>query len=470
MLTPDGFTNTQAPPAIKEAVVGPLIPHSIEAEEGLLGALAIDPAQMLNVGYLGPDDFYLSRNAIVYRAMVALWEKQQTWDFITLTERLESAGQLENVGGAGVIADMINFTPTSLAAGEYAAIIYNHSVRRQAINAATKAARLAYSPGDRSAAEVVNETVSLFSEIDATRNVSGGPQSMTAGANALLDRRETIQANGGQLPGLMTGIKTLDDIMDGIEARRLYLLAGRPGMGKSALLLQWIYNMARAGKGVLLFSLEMEEVEITARLAAIHCRIAYKDILAGRGDDTAIVQAIDFVSRLPIIIDTTPGLTVAEIRSRAQKEMITEDIDLIGVDHGGLVRPAKRVGDSYNDTGQVAGDMQEIPKQLDLFAKNAGLASPSVVCLVQLNRDGKGRHDKRPVLTDLRDTGIWEENADGVLFVHRDQYHNPDTEYPHLGEIIVAKNRAGVSAGSATVYADVATNRFIDLETRSVSL
>jgi replicative DNA helicase len=258
----------------------------------------------------------------------------------------------------------------------------------------------------------------------------------------------------------MTGIKTLDNILDGIEANRLYLLAGRPGMGKSALLLQCIYNMACVGRGVLLFSLEMDEIEITARLAAIHCGIAYKDILAGRGDDTKICQAIQFVSMLPIVIDTTPGLTVAEIRSRSQRVMIVEDIDLIAADHGGLIKAAKRVGDTYNDTSQVAVDMLALPKQLGKAA----------VCLVQLNRDGKGRGNKRPVLTDLRDTGKWEENADGVLFIHRDQYHNPDTEHPHLGEIIVAKNRAGASAGSATVYADVATNRFVDLETKKVLL
>jgi replicative DNA helicase len=140
--------------------------------------------------------------------------------------------------------------------------------------------------------------------------------------------------------------------------------------------------------------------------------------------------------------------------------MISEKIDLLIVDHGGLVTPAKRVGNSYNDTNQVVADMQALPKQLGL----------PIVCLVQLSRDFKSRGDKRPQLTDLRDTGKWEENADSVLFIHRDQYHNPDTEYPYLGEIIVAKNRAGASAGSATVYADVTTNRFVDLETRNIPL
>jgi replicative DNA helicase len=397
--------------------------------------------------------------------MLDLWEGHQTYDLITLTQRLDAAGQLENIGGTGAIADMINFTPTSFNAIHYADTVYQNSILRQTINGATKAAQLAYDSGGRSGAEVVNEIVSMFSDIDDTRNISGGPQPMSVGANALLDRREAIQANGGILPGLMTGIKTIDNILDGIEKKRLYLLAGRPGMGKSALLLQWLYNMACAGRKSLLFSLEMEEVEITARLAAIHCgsmnyRIPYQDIRAGRGDDTAIVQAIDFVSRLPIIVDPTPGLTVAEMRSRSLKMMIAKDIEVIAVDHGGMVSPAKRGKDSYYDISQVAGDMQKLPKQLEL----------PVICLVQLNRDGKGRNDKRPVLTDLRDTGKWEENADGVLFIHRDQYHNPDTEYPNLGEVIVAKNRAGAGAGIATVYADVATNRFIDLETRNVAL
>jgi replicative DNA helicase len=288
---------------------------------------------------------------------------------------------------------------------------------------------------------------------------------MKSGAIALLERREMIMENGGMLPGVMTGIKTLDVILDGLEKKRLYLLAGRPGMGKSALALQFAYNMAMSGKGVLLFSLEMEEVEITARLASIRCslngpKVAYKDILAGRGDDLAIVQATDCVSELPIFMDTTPGLTVAQIRNRTQKIKMTEEIDIVIVDHGGLVRPDKQTGSSYENTNQVAAALQNLPKQIGL----------PILSLVQLSRAAVTRSDKRPMLTDLRDTGKWEENADGVLFVYRDQYHNPDTQYPHLGEIIVAKNRAGASAGTATVYADVATNRFVDLETRSVPI
>jgi replicative DNA helicase len=460
MLTPAGFQTDIAPPIVTDP--GQLVPHNIEAEQALLGALVIDPAQMLEVGFLTKSDFYLGYNGYLYQAMVDLFQANQGYDLVTLTAHLEANGHLADIGGGGAIAELINMTPTSYGASEYADIVYRHSIGRQVIDRAMKATQAAYKPvAGRSGDMLVNEVIGSFAEIDATRNISGGPQPLIGGANKLLDRREMIQANGGQLPGVMTGIKTLDAILDGIEKNRLYLLAGRPGMGKSALALQMAYNMARVGKGVLLFSLEMEEIEITARLTSIHCglngsKIAYKDILAGRGNDTVICQAISYISMLPIIIDTTPALTVAQIRSRAQKIMMAEPVDLLMTDHGGLVKPTKRVGNSYNDTNQVAADMQALPKQLSL----------PVLCLVQLSRDFKNRQDKRPQLTDLRDTGKWEENADGILFIHREQYHNPDTEYPNLGEVIVAKNRAGASAGSATVYADVATNRFVDLETR----
>jgi replicative DNA helicase len=274
MLTSQGFTEQ----ATSTDVVAPpdhiLVPHSIEAEQALLGALVIDPAQMLEVSYLDKSDFYLLNNGFLYEAMACLFEKHGGYDWLTVTAYLKSKGHLEDIGGEAVIADLIAITPTSQGAAEYAAIIYQHSIARQVIIRAQRAAEAAYNPvAGRSGDMLVNEVIGSFSEIDATRNVSGGPQSLTNAAHALMARRHTIQINGGKLPGVMTGIRTLDAILDGIEKKRLYLLAGRPGMGKSALILQMAYNMASAGKGVLLFSLEMEEIEITARLASIHCAL-----------------------------------------------------------------------------------------------------------------------------------------------------------------------------------------------------
>lgn len=460
MLTSQGFTKTTTPQQIKQAVVTPAIPHSLEAEEGLLGALAIDPEQMLNVGYLKPKDFYLSRNAIVYQAMSELWERNQGYDVITLTGHLDAAGRLDDIGGSGIIADMINFTPTSFGAAEYAAIVYDRSIRRQAINGATKAAQMAYALNtDHTAAEVVNEIVGLFSGIDATRNVSGGPQPMSAGVNALLDRLEQIEQSG-KIAGLQTGIKTLDHILGGFGDKKFYLLAGRPGMGKSALALQIAYNVARQGISVLFFALEMSRADIAARLTSLVSGIYYESFnRPTNGNLGKIIEAADIVGRLPIIVDDTPALTVPQIRSRAQKIAISEAVGLIIIDHGGLVRAERVSSNKYAEQSQIADGFMALPKQLDC----------PVLALLQLSRQLENRADKRPMMHDLRDSGKWEENADGIMFLYRDEIYNKDTEFPHLGEINTAKNRGG-KRGIATIYVDVATNRFVDLETRTVPL
>lgn len=461
MLTSEGFKpQTEAPPEPKfGAIVAPSIPHSLDAEEGLLGALAIDPEQMLNVGYLKPSDFYLSRNAIIYRAMAELWEKHQGYDVITLTNHLDAAGRLDDIGGAAIIADMINFTPTSLGASEYAAIVYDRSVRRQAINTATRAAQLAYNlDSGHTAAEVVNEVVDMFSGIDATRNVSGGPQPLKNGVNRFFDRLEKIEQTG-QISGLQTGIKTLDHILGGFRSKKFYLLAGRPGMGKSALALQIACNVARCGIPVLFFALEMSREDIFDRLTSLVSGIPYESFNRPVNDEDRVeaIKAADFVGRLPIIIDDTPALTVSDIRSRAQKIMVTEPVGLIIADHGGIVKPEKVTGNKYADQSQIADSLMALPKQLDC----------PVLSLLQLSRQLESRADKRPMMHDLRDSGKWEENADGIMFLYRDEVYNSDTEFPHLGEINAAKNRGG-KLGMATIYADVATNRFVDLETRTV--
>lgn len=460
MLTSQGFTKTVTPKQIKEAIVTPAIPHSLEAEEGLLGALAIDPGQMINTGYLKADDFYLSRNAIVYQAMVELWERTQGYDLITLTENLESAGRLDDIGGSGIIADMINFTPTSFGATEYAAIVYDRSIRRQAINGATKAAQMAYALNtDHTAAEVVNEIVGLFSGIDATRNVSGGPQPMSAGVNALLDRLEQIEQSG-KIAGLQTGIKTLDHILGGFGDKKFYLLAGRPGMGKSALALQIAYNIARQGISVLFFALEMSRADIAARLTSLVSGIPYESFnRPTNGNLGKIIEAADIVGRLPIIVDDTPALTVSQIRSRAQKIAISEAVELIIIDHGGLARAERASSNKYAEQSQIADGFMALPKQIDC----------PVLALLQLSRQLENRADKRPMMHDLRDSGKWEENADGIIFLYRDEVYNKGTEFPHLGEIDAAKNRGG-KRGMATIYVDVATNRFADLETRTEPL
>jgi replicative DNA helicase len=392
--------------------------------------------------------------------MKNLFQAHQGYDQITLTEYLEAAGHLEDIGGIEAILDMINATPTSYGAPEYAAIIYQHSISRQVIDRAMKATQAAYKlVAGRSGDDLVNEVVGSFAEIDATRNVSGGPQPMRQGVERLLDRLETIEQSG-QVSGLQTGIKTLDHILGGFREKKFYLLAGRPGMGKSALAIQMAYNIAKRGIPVLFFALEMSQEDIAARLTSLVSGIPYESFnRPTNGNLHEIMKAAEVVSQLPIIIDDTPALTVSQIRSRAQKIALSEPVGLIVIDHGGIVRPERATGNKYADQSQIADGFMALPKQLDC----------PVLSLLQLSRQLENRADKRPMMHDLRDSGKWEEDADGIMFLYRDEVYDKDTEFPHLAEINTEKNRGG-KRGVATVYADVTTNRFVDLETRTVIL
>lgn len=459
MLTVHGFQTDTAVSAPVDG--GMLVPHSVDAEQALLGALVIDPSQMIDCGYLQSQDFYLTHNGYLFQAMKDLFNIHNGYDWVTLTERLETAGHLADIGGPAALADLVNMTPTSFGAPEYAGIIYQHSIARQVIDRVQLAAQAAYTPVlGRTGDMLVNDVISSFSEIDATRNVSNGPKPVADGVTELLDEMAKIEETG-EVSGLQTRLKTLDHILGGFQKSQLYLLAGRPGMGKSALALQVSHNITKAGTPCLYFSLEMSKKAMSARIISSICGIPYENFKRpGIGDKWPdVLAAGDEVAKLPLIIDDTPALTVDNMRSLAQKAMLTDDIGLIIVDHLGLAKPEKRSNDSYYETSQVSHSLLAMAKQLNL----------PVLALCQLSRAVENRADKRPILSDLRDTGKLEEDADGVLFLYRDEVYNPDTEFPHLGEIGVAKNRGG-KTGIATVYTSMPTNRFFDLETRSMSL
>lgn len=458
MLTPQGFktetkTRQQATPQV--------FPHSTDAEAALLGALVIDPAQMLEVGYLDKSDFYLANNGFLYDTMKSLFQQHNGYDWLTIAARLRSTGHLDDIGGEVAISDLINATPTSYGAPEYASIVYRHSVSRQVIRETLAITEAAYQDvAGRPGETLVSEAIDRLANIDACKNISSGPQPISVGAEKLLERMEQIQEMG-TMAGLSTGLKSLDYMLGGLQKNKLHLLAGRPGMGKSGLALQIAQNVAKSGRGVLFFALEMSDDAMTARLASSICGVPYEAF--NRPDVPnmgSVVTAIDQVANLPIIFDTTPGLKVSNIRSISQKAMLKYPVELIIVDHGSLVRPEKFTGNDTQDQSQVAAAMQALSKQL------GGIP---VLCLLQLSRAVENSADKRPKMHHLRNSGEWEQNADAILMMYRDEVYNPDTEFPGLGEIGIAKNRGG-KTGNLQIAANVGLNRYVDLETRTVQL
>lgn len=459
MLTPQGFTD-QTIDTTTTTTSNQLVPHSIEAEQALLGALVIDPAQMLEVGYLTPKDFYLLNHGYLYSAMKALFDKHGDYDYVTVVEHLDSSGRLEDIGGPGGLAQLTNITPTSYGAPEYAAIIYRHSIGRQVIDRCMKITQDAYqNVTARSGDVLVSEAVQRFAEIDATRNVSNGPKPISNGVERMLDRMEGIE-EGQEVSGLPTGIKTLDRILGGFREKKFYLLAGRPGMGKSGLALQIAYNIAKRGTGVLIFALEMTSDDIADRLTSSVCGIPYESFNRALEDNwQCVLDAGAQIARLPLVVDDTPALTVSNMRAIAQKTMLHTPTGLIIIDHVGIARSERSNGNSYQIASDKADSFMALPKQLGC----------PVLALSQLSRDVENRANKRPLMHDLRDSGKWEENADGILFLYRDEVYNADTELVHLGEINTSKNRGG-NIGLSTIYVNVAKNQFVDLEVRTVPL
>lgn len=456
MLTPQGFTTSvKAPPSSPNSFQ--LVPHSVEAEAALLGALILDPDQMLNVQYLEPGDFYLINNGYLFEAMKDLFARHNGYDWLTLVEYLQSKNRLGDIGGEVAISDLVNATPTSYGAPEYAEIVYRHSISRQVIIQTLGITEAAYRDDpDRSGEMLVSNAIDRLASIDASRNVSRGPQPISVGVNELFDSLEEIEANGSYA-GLQTGIKTLDHIVGGLPGPTLTLLAGRPGMGKSALALQIAYNVSKGGIPVLFFSLEMGKKALAARLVSLISGIPYESFNRPGVDMDRVIDAGNKVADLPIIFDTTPGLTVGSIRSIAQKTILQYPIGLIIIDHGGLIRPEKFTGNKYQDQSQVAAETLGLSKRLDL----------PVLCLLQLSREVESSADKRPRMHHLRDSGDWEQNADNIWFLYRDEVYHNDTQFPGLGEIGIAKNRGG-KVGTVTVAANVALNRFVDLEMRTI--
>lgn len=458
MLTPQGFTDVstdQATPTNNQ-----LMPHSIEAEQALLGALVLDPGQMLDCSYLDRADFYLLNNGLLFEAMKTLFTRHSGYDWVTVTEYLRSAGHLEDIGGEVAVTNLINVTPTSYGAPEYADIVYRHSISRQTIQVALSVTREAYKNiATRSGADLVNEAIDRLANIDAAKNVSNGPQPISTGVNRLFDRMESIEQNGS-MAGLPTGLKDLDKLLGGLQDNKFYLLAGRPGMGKSGLALQIAYNISKRGIPVLIFALEMSADDIGARLVSSVSGVPYESFSRpGVSQWGKVINAGDQVAKLPLIVDCTPGLTVSQMRNIAQKTMLKYPVGLIIIDHAGIVKPERRTGNQYQDQSQNADALMALSKQL----------GKPILSLLQLSRSLESAHDKRPKMHHLRDSGKWEEDADSILFLYRDEVYNPDTEFPNLGEVIIGKNRGG-STGYFSVYADVARNRYRDLEIRSSPL
>lgn len=414
-------------------------PHSIDAEQSVLGGLMLDNrAWDLIADRVRENDFYRHDHRLIYRVMARLAEQGKPLDVLTVSESLKELHELENAGGEVYLFELANNTPTVANIAAYADIVRERSVLRQLIATANEIASHAFNPEGRSSTELLDTAEQLVFAISEQGARVGGPANIKEFLAKTMDRIDALFQSDDPITGIPTGYHDLDNMTSGLQASDLVIVAGRPSMGKTMLAMNMAEHVAIKTKlPVLIFSMEMPGEAIVMRLLSSLCRIDQLRIRTGKLQDEdwpRISSTVSMLSDSPFFIDDTPALSPAEVRARARR--IAKEhgqLGLIVVDYLQLMQVP---GFNENRTAEIS----EISRSLKSLAKE--LKVP-VVALSQLNRSLEQRSDKRPVMSDLRESGAIEQDADLIAFIYRDEVYNENSPDKGTAEIIIAKQRNG---------------------------
>ncbi len=445
-----------------DSVPDKLQPHNVEAEEAVLGSLLIDPDAILQVStFLDPDDFFVERHSWIYEAVRDLHERREPADLVTLTDELERRGQLRDIGGPAYLSGLINATPTSIHIEYYARIVERTGILRRLIDAAGQIARLAYQD-THDAAEVIDRAEEIIFNVSA-RHTDRDLRPIRQVLDQFYDRIEYLHQHQGEIIGIPTGLADLDKLLGGLQRSDMVVMAGRPGMGKTSLALSIALQSARRWqKRVAIFSLEMSDEQLVQRLVSAETGIDSQRLRLGNIKDDewpTFIQATNLLGSAPIFLDDTPAISALELRSKARRLHAEHGLDLLIVDYLQLMRGDFRSENRQQEISFISRSIKGLARELNI----------PILALSQLSRQVESRHDKRPMLSDLRESGSIEQDADVVLFIYRDEIYNPDTEFPNIAEIIVSKHRSGPT-GVFSVYFKKQLAQFVDLEVRSQPL
>jgi replicative DNA helicase len=434
-------------------------PHNIEAEEAVLGSLLIDPDATLRVAtFLTSKDFYVQRHAWIYEAILSLHDRNEPADLVTLTDELERQGKLDAVGGAAFLTTLIHGTPTSFHAEFYGRIVERTAVLRRLIDVAGEIARMAYQDVEN-VSEVVDRAESLVFGV-SERRVARDLVPIRHVLDQFYDRIEYLNAHQGEVIGIPTGLGPLDRLLGGFQRSDLIIVAGRPGMGKTSLALSIALQAARKWhKRIGVFSLEMSSEQVVQRLVSAETGIDSQRLRLGQIAEqewTTLVNATNILSETHVYIDDTPALSAMEMRTRARRLHAEHGLDMLMVDYLQLMR-----GDYRGDANRVQ-EISYISRSLKSLARELNIP---VVALSQLSRAVEARADKRPMLSDLRESGSIEQDADVVILLYRDDAYDPESDKQNVAEIRVAKHRSG-PVGMVEAFFRKELTQFVDLEVR----
>lgn len=441
----------------KEVPAGKIPPQNLDAEKSLLGAVLIDEETLADISeHVTPKDFYEKRHAIIFAGMMRLYEKHKPVDLLTLTEELKRKNEIELIGGSAYITELTNYVPTAAHAAAYAELVAQKAVRRRLIKASGEISELGYNEDTTTQELLEKAEAELFSVSD--QSLKQDLVSIESILTESFDRMEELHRNKGTLRGVRTGYRDLDNMTAGLQRSDLIILAARPAMGKTTLVTNLAYNVATIAKQpVLFFSLEMSKEQLVDRMLADASGVTAWNIRTGNLSDedfSKISEAMGEMAEAPIFIDDTPGMTVLEIRTKARRAMHEQPLGLIIIDYLQLMQGSGR-GD-----GNRVQEVSEISRGLKLIARELNVP---VIALSQLSRSVESRSPQIPQLSDLRESGSIEQDADIVMFIYREAYYNPETERENLTDLIIAKHRNGPT-GKIELYFHPERLRFMSLD------
>nr|WP_258905347.1 replicative DNA helicase [Actinokineospora sp. UTMC 2448] len=432
-------------------------PQDLAAEQSVLGGMMLSKDAIADViEALRPGDFYRPAHQVIYDCILDLYGRGEPADPIMVSAELERRGELRRVGGAPYLHTLIATVPTAANAGYYAEIVAEKAILRRLVEAGTRIVQLGYQGAEGAdVTEVVDRAQASIYEV-TERSMSEDYVALEELLQPTMDEIDAIASRGGQSLGIPTGFADLDEITNGLHPGQMIIVAARPGVGKSTLGLDFARSCSiKHHMTSVIFSLEMSKTEIVMRMLSAEARIRLADMRGGRMSDedwTKLARRMSEISEAPLFVDDSPNMTMMEIRAKARRLKQRHDLRLVVVDYMQLMTSGKRVESRQQE-------VSEFSRQLKLLAKE--LEVP-VVAISQLNRGPEQRTDKRPMLSDLRESGSLEQDADIVLLINRPDAWERDDPRAGEADLIIAKHRAGPTA-TVVVAHQLHYSRFADL-------
>ena len=432
-------------------------PQDLAAEQSVLGGMMLSKDAIADVvEALSPTDFYRPAHQAIYDCVLDLYGRGEPADAITVSAELERRQELVKVGGAPYLHTLISTVPTAANAGYYAEIVSEKAILRRLVEAGTRIVQLGYHGSEGAAIEEVVDRAQASIYDVTERKASEDYHALEELLQPTMDEIDAIASRGGESQGIPTGFADLDALTNGLHAGQMIIVAARPGVGKSTLGLDFARSASvKHGMASVIFSLEMGRTEIVMRMLSAEARIRLGDMRGGRMTDddwTRLARRMSEISEAPIYVDDSPNLTMMEIRAKARRLKQRHDIQLIVVDYMQLMTSGKRVESRQQEVSEFSRNLKLLAKELEV----------PLVAISQLNRGPEQRTDKKPQLSDLRESGSLEQDADMVILIHRpDAFERDD---PRMGEadLMVAKHRAGPTA-TITVAHQLHYSRFVDM-------